>query len=140
MEDLSLRYRYWDDMGTVKDLIQKWRPRGCETHKQYRESLHQHLFQHLESIKIIPEYGGGRTRADLHLEKDIVIELKVNFTSTGALQRAIGQVEDYLEKDWRVILVFCGRRDRNLVSQIRDKYEGTGFFVGPVVEVVEKAR
>ena len=138
MKDLSLRYKYWDDMGTLKGLIERWRPRGCKTHKQYQESLYQHLSKHLGGIRITKEYGGGRTRADLHLQKDVVIELKVNFTSTGALQRATGQMEDYLNRQWRVILVFCGRRDRNLVTQLRDKYEGTGFFMGSEVEVVEK--
>jgi hypothetical protein len=58
MKDLSFRYRYWNDMGAAKDLIKKWRPKGCKTHKQYQESLYQYLPQHLRRIRIIKEYGG----------------------------------------------------------------------------------
>ncbi len=128
VEDKSLKFKYWDHTGTVLDLIKKWKPRNCKTHKQYQNSLYQYLDQRLKKVNVTKEYGDGRIRGDIALDRKLMVEIKVNFDTTAKFQRAIGQIEGYIENNWAVIVVICGRRDKNLVKQLRDKYEGTSLW------------
>ena len=137
VEDKSLKFKYWDHTNTAFDLIKNWKPRDCKTHKQYQNSLYQYLTQRLKKVKVIKEYGDGRIRGDIALDRKLMVEIKVNFDTTAEFQRTVGQIEGYLENDWSVIVVICGRRDKNLVSQLKEKYEDL-FMWEANLQIVEK--
>lgn len=137
VEDKSLKFKYWDYTNTALDLIKNWEPRDCKTHKQYQNSLCQYLTQRLKKVKVIKEYGDGRLRGDIALDRKLMVEIKVNFDATAEFQRTVGQIEGYLENDWSVIVVVCGRRDKNLVSQLKKKYEDL-FMWEANLQIVEK--
>jgi len=137
VEDKSLKFKYWDHTSTARELIENWKPKGLKTHKQYQNSLYQYLTERLDKVKVIKEYGDGRIRGDIALDRKLMVEIKVNFDTSAEFQRTVGQIEGYLENDWSVIVVVCGRRDKNLVSQLKKKYEDL-FMWEANLQIVEK--
>ena len=138
MSDKSFKFKWWTPLGTTVQLIKSWKPKGCKTHGQYLKSLNEYLSQHLGDVNVIKEHGHGRSRGDIGLDGKVMVEIKVKFDSTSKFQRAVGQIEDYLEKEYMVAVVFCGRRDKNLVAQLKKKYEDAGPVWEECFEVVEK--
>jgi hypothetical protein len=136
-EDKSSRFKYWDHTTTTRQLIEAWKPKGCKTHNQYQDSLHQYLTQHLKNVKVIKEYGSGRIRGDIGLDGKLIVEIKVNFDTMAEFQRAVGQIEGYVENDCSVIVVICGRRDDNLISELKKKYQDLNMWEANF-QIVEK--
>ena len=46
----------------VIKLIDDWRPRKCETEKNFERSLHKHLEKNLEKSDVIKQYAAGRVK------------------------------------------------------------------------------
>lgn len=117
----------WDSVDHVEGLIKEWKPRGCETEKDFEKSLYNYLEKAMEGKEITKQYGVGRSKVDIAIGKKVFIELKKDLKNTGQLQRLIGQIEIY-EKDLaNVIVVLCGEVDKNLLKQLMDKtkkYDG----------------
>ncbi len=121
----KLKFGY-DPHAFVLNLIQEWRPRGCETEKDYEISLYNFLHRKLEgeTIEITKQYGQGRIKGDIVVGRKVLIELKADLDSTSKLQRLYGQLELY-SQDWKshVIVVLCGEHDRNLIAQLQRQIE-----------------
>jgi len=117
----------WDSIGYVEGLIKEWKPKGCETEKDFEKSLYNYLEKRLEGKEITKQHGVGRSKVDIAVGKKVFIELKKDLKATGQLQRLIGQIEIY-EKDLKnIIVVLCGEVDKNLLRQLVDgtkKYDG----------------
>ena len=108
----------------VIKLIDDWRPRKCETEKDFERSLHKHLEKNLEKSDVIKQYAAGRVKGDIVVDGKILIEIKDSLKSTGQLQRLLGQLEIYATQ-WKgnVIVVICGGSQRDLLKLLNNKVE-----------------
>jgi len=111
-------------VGTVTDIIKKWKPGVCETEKDYEKSLYTFLEKQLPDIEVINQFGIGRTKVDIAVGRKVFIEIKYNLNSTSKLQRLIGQLSLYKkEKDEDLIILICGDVDKNILRQLKDEVE-----------------
>ncbi|MEK6978326.1 MAG: hypothetical protein AABX40_08045 [Candidatus Hydrothermarchaeota archaeon] len=116
---------FWslDPFGTVKGVIESWQPKGCTTEKDFEQSLLKELQKKLKKQRIQTQYGLGRQRIDIVVDGKVPIELKKDLKRTSALQRAVGQLEQYLQ-DWdHLFLVLCGDIEPDLLKTL-EKYAG----------------
>lgn len=114
----------------VENLVKKWKPRDCETEKDYEKSLYNYLERVMQGKEITKQYGVGRSKVDLAVGKKVYIELKKDLKNTGQLQRLFGQLEIYSKDLDNIIIIICGDIDKNLFKQLRDQvkaYGGWGF-------------
>lgn len=102
----------------VAGEIESWRPRNCESELQYRNSLYAKLE---DAFRQAPakEWGHGRARADIAFGNKIAIELKLDFNTTGKLQRLKGQMDDYRKSFSSTIIVLVGQTDRGLYEDLK---------------------
>jgi len=108
----------WDPVAVLTALLDKWRPRNCESEKDYETSLYLFLHKELEDRQITKQPAHGRFHADLVIDDKFIIEIKHNLDSTGKYQRLKGQVMEY--KDWKgqVILLLIGKTEPNLKKDL----------------------
>lgn len=111
----------WDSLSHVENLINEWKPRACETEKDYQNSLYNFLEEKIPEKQITKEHGIGRSKVDIAVGKKVFIELKKDIKTTAQLQRLIGQLEIYKEDCDNMLLVVCGKSDKKLIKQLRDK-------------------
>ena len=104
----------WDPVAALTALLDKWRPRKCETEKDYETSLYTFLHKELEDRQITKQSGKGRFHADLVIDDKFIIEIKHNLDTTAKYQRLKGQVMEYKEWTGKVILLLIGKADQNL--------------------------
>ena len=115
----------------IKKAVRSWRPGDAKTEKQCRDSLAQLLEKRFPKADVIKEYGRGRLRVDVyvkfgqglsrawHGEHQCFIEVKYGLRSRSALQRAIGQLDQYMrEKALPCVFVVCGAQDRNTLRDL----------------------
>ncbi|GAH19881.1 unnamed protein product, partial [marine sediment metagenome] len=76
-------------VGTVMDIINKWKPGKCKTEKDYEKSLYNFLEKQLPDIEIVKQFGIGRTKVDIAVARKVFIEIKYNLNSTSKLQRLL---------------------------------------------------
>jgi len=120
-----------DPVGRVCEVIESWRPRGCKTEKDYEDSLVKKLRKELVKQTITPQYGSARQRVDIVVHHKVPIEVKKDLKSTAALQRTIGQLNQYL-KEWEgIILVLCGDTSSDLFNELK-KYAKSQETFGPL--------
>jgi len=105
-------------MNTTVDLIKRWRPRRCQTEKDYEKSLYQFLHKELDGIQITKQFGKGRIRADLMVGEKVIVEIKNNLDTPAKYQRLIGQLNDYKDWDKSVVIILTGKTDPNLRKQL----------------------
>lgn len=111
-------------VGTVMDIINKWKPGKCKTEKDYEKSLYNFLEKQLPDIEIVKQFGIGRTKVDIAVARKVFIEIKYNLNSTSKLQRLIGQLSLYKkEKDEDLIILLCGDFDKNMMMQLEREVE-----------------
>jgi hypothetical protein len=115
--------------GGVIDEIRSWKPRGCSTELQYRNSLHKKLEDSFPRTPPVKEYGYGRVRADIAFERKIGIELKLDLNSTTKLQRLKGQLDDYAKTFGTSVVVLVGKTDRSLLKDLNAKAYKYGVHV-----------
>jgi hypothetical protein len=125
-------------VGQIENLIKEWKPKGCETEKDFKESLFNYLEKKLEGIEIIKESGKERVRVDLAVANKIFIELKKDLKNTGQLQRLLGQLELYSKKLDNIIVVICGEVDKNLLKQLMDKKKAYDWDIGFDCRILQK--
>lgn len=95
--------------------LRAWQPGNCRNEYEYQDKLYRHLKKALPGHEIETEYPigdkehGNKGRADIVIDDIILIEMKKD-TSTGAVQRAQGQIGQY-SGIWAnrgpVILLLC---------------------------------
>lgn len=117
----NLKFDIWDSIGTIENFIKEWKPKDCKTEKDYEESLHDYLEKRLEGKNITRQYGVGRAKVDLAIDKKVFVELKKDLKNTVQLQRLIGQLELYAKDLDNMIVVITGEVDRDLFKQLIDK-------------------
>jgi len=123
----------WDSIGHVEGLVKEWRPRVCESEKDYEKSLYKYLEKKLEGKEITKQHGVGRSKVDIAVGKKVFIEQKKDLKNTGQLQRLIGQLELYSKDLSDLIIILCGEVGKNLLNQLKDKvksYDAGGLFIG----------
>ena len=108
----------------VIQLIDEWHPRKCETEKDFERSLHKHLEKNLEKCEVASQYAAGRVKGDIVIDGEILIEVKDSLKSTGQLRRLLGQLDIHAAQ-WKgkVIVVICGRSQRDLLKRLNNKIE-----------------
>lgn len=124
---LAIRYKLKPHM-VVSELVRSWKPTSGESEADYEKSLHSFLEKNLSwFVKVTRQYGTGRVKCDIATGHEVMIELKLGFTSPATLQRLIGQVDQY-RREWSkpVIVVLVGEAHDDLVHDLHDslgKYE-----------------
>jgi hypothetical protein len=114
----KLRFEYLDPEDMVLSAIKRWKPRACETEKQYENSLYDFLHKEFPDIQITKQFANGRVRADIVVGGKIIIELKNNLDTTAKYQRLMGQLMAYEEWDGQVFVLLTGKTDPNLRKQL----------------------
>jgi len=109
---------FWDSVGTVTQLIDKWSPRKCYSEKDYEQSLSRFLNREMPDIKVTPQYAIGRTKADLLIGEKVIVEIKKDLVSTAQYDRLVGQLTRY--KDWNgsVVVLLVGETDPDLSKDL----------------------
>ena len=124
--------------GRVSEVIESWRPRGCKTEKDYERSLVKKLQNELVNQTITPQWGSARQRVDIVVHGKVPIEVKKDLKSTAALQRTIGQLNQYL-KDWQgVILVLCGDISSDLLNDLKKYTESQSTLLSQRVYLYKR--
>lgn len=130
----KLKFSLWDSPGAVVDLLEKWRPRGCKNEKDHELSLQAYLDGQLGGVPVVRQYAVGRTKADLMIGKNVVVEMKHNFNSTGKYQRLVGQLTEYSKWDGSVVVILTGKSDPELVKELKCFIKSLNdSSLGPVV-------
>ncbi|MGH7952280.1 MAG: hypothetical protein ACREFE_10225 [Limisphaerales bacterium] len=114
---------YLEDASSFQMLIEKWKPRGCKTEKDFELSLYKFLHKALEDVQITKQYARGRIRADLVVAGKFIIELKINLDTTSKYQRLIGQLAAYESWEGLVIILLTGITDKNLFKELKTHIE-----------------
>ncbi len=112
---------YWlDPFGEVCKVIKSWKPKGCKTEKEFEKSLLRKLQKELKGKKIQAQYGSGRQRIDIVVDDKVPIEVKKDIKDTSALQRLIGQMEQYFKKWEGLVLVICGNIEQDHLKELKE--------------------
>ena len=124
-------------VSAVKSAIDKWSPRECENEKSYENSLYLFLHEYFPDVQITKEYAIGRTKADINVGDEVIIEIKKDLKSTAQYGRLIGQLEEY--KNWKgaTIILLVGDTDPNLKKKLHSRAEDGRLFI-PAFHVIEK--
>lgn len=111
-----------DDYDCVRRLLEGWKPRAFDlSEKAQEKDLQEWLHSKLPDVPIVPQYGIAKGKADLVIQDEHVIELKLAFTddSIAEFDRCIGQLERYRQK-WV-------NKDRGFVYLVVVGKSGTEF-------------
>jgi len=104
MKRLSDYTRFWsaeDDADVVRRLLKQWQPtQGKISEKEHEQQLAAWLKQQLPDVPLVVQYGIAKGRADIVIQDEHAIELKLAFTeeSVGEFDRCLGQLWRYKEK------------------------------------------
>lgn len=130
------------DADVVRRLLNEWQPTSYSlTEKEQEQSLLAFLRGKLPDVPIIPQYGIAKGKADLVIQDEHVVELKLGFTedSVAEFDRCLGQLWRYKEK-WvnkdrgRVWLIVVGHSEaefRDLLKTWFEQANGSYFTWSP---------
>jgi hypothetical protein len=121
----------------VKEAIGKWSPRECENEKSYENSLYLFLHEYFPDVQITKQYAIGRTKADLNVGDEVIIEIKKDLKSTGQYGRLIGQIEEYQKWEKAKIILLVGDTDPHFKKKLLSRAEEGRLFT-PGFHVIEK--
>jgi len=128
-----------DPFGTVHEVIESWRPKGYTPEKEFEQSLLRKLQRELKKQKIQTQYGSGRQRVDIVVHGKVPIEVKKDLKSTSALQRTIGQLEQYLQ-DWdRLFLVLYDDVAPYLLKSLKEYADKKDILGERIIVIVKKS-
>lgn len=105
----------------VKKLVDEWNPSKCKTEKAFENSLIEFLQENLEGKDVVKQYGIGRSKVDIGVDKKVFIELKKDLDTTAKLQRLLGQMDLYSKDLDNLLVVVCGKTDKNIEKSLREK-------------------
>ncbi|MCW4016497.1 MAG: hypothetical protein NWF06_09020 [Candidatus Bathyarchaeota archaeon] len=119
----------------VLHTVSTWNPKAeYLTERKYRDDLLEFLQEQLNSDSTpyssaiwgldplshhFVKKEAGRSLADIAIDNEIGIELKRNLKHKSQINRLVGQVVDYLNAYSCVIIVLCGRTEREAVSILK---------------------
>lgn len=95
------------EANVCKVIINKWYPKRGQSHDELKSDLYLLFKKKLGDEYVRKE--SGEYRADIVIDKNIPVELKVNFGGKAERNRLWGQITDY-KKDYKgtIFLVICG--------------------------------
>ncbi len=137
----------------ILSIIKRWTPKKKYSREEgYRDELMEFIRSELkrrqkdffggtpEKHRIKKE--GGRSHADIEIDRNIGIELKRNLEGKTEMNRLTGQIGDYASEYSCIIVVLCGEVSEETVEEVeyqfKQRYGGVGFGSGPRVTVVRK--
>jgi hypothetical protein len=124
-------------VSAVKEAIGKWIPRECENEKSYENSLYLFLHEYFPDVQITKEYAIGRTKADINVGDEVIIEIKKDLKSTGQYGRLIGQLEEYIKWKGATIILLVGNTEPHLKKKILSR-SAEGRLLTYAFHVIEK--
>jgi len=116
---------------SVLKLANQWQCQPLPNELAYRDSLIEHLREHLSGVKRIEsEYRHFGTTTDIYVEQSgyfgssqVFVELKRNLSSKAELDRLVGQIESLEPKRNPIIVVLCGETKPTLLARLRERYK-----------------
>ena len=137
-----------DDADVVRRVLKAWKPARFDLDEKGQEQdLFAWLKQQLPGVAMKTQYGIAWGTADIVIEDNYVIELKLAFTpkSVGEFDRCVGQLWRYKEK-WvepkdrgRVWLVIVGDSEAEFQHLLTKLFkELNAHFVSDPFEWMEK--
>ena len=141
--------------GTVFRLVNEWVPKKRYMKEEgYRNDLYNYLRENLKkrgtdifglgaSERYVIKKEAGRHLADIGINDEVGIELKLNFKKQSQLDRLVGQIKRFLQSYRYVIVVLCGELDEGKVDELRydfREYESTSGILPPekIVKIICK--
>ena len=112
----------------LSDIFKKWRPVNCNKESDYEYKLQKKLRKDLKKfeddnkqIKINTQFGIGRRKVDLMIDKKFLVELKYNLKTTNEFDRLIGQLTEYLKthEGENIFLILCGKTEEDILQDIQ---------------------
>lgn len=136
----QLMFHAWDATGMIEKIIKRWKPGKLKNEKAYEKSLYDFLHAKLDDIQVTKQSAKGRIRADIVVGDKVIVEIKNNLDSTAKYQRLVGQLTEYKSWNGEVIIVLCGKTDRNLRKELDSflKDFKAGSFSDAEVRVIQK--
>jgi hypothetical protein len=147
---------------TVLRTIKDWDPQAeYSTENKYRDELLVVLRKKLNrsgsDAYSSPIWGidylgqhfikkeAGRSLADIGIDDEIAIELKLNLKRRSQINRLVGQVVDYLRGYSSVIIVLCGHTEQEAVDVLKYNLKriigsSSAFGQEKLVRIVSKER
>jgi hypothetical protein len=147
---------------TVLQTIKDWNPQAeYSTENKYRDDLLAFLRKNLNrsgsDAFSSPIWGfdslgqhfikkeAGRSLADIGIDDEIGIELKLNLKRRSQINRLVGQVVDYLRGYSHVIIVLCGHTKQEAVDVLKHNLKriiisSSPFGQEKVIRIVFKDR
>ena len=140
----------------VSRLVEKWVPeKQYRSEEGYRNDLYNYLRKKLSSEgtdmlglglgakRHVIKKEAGRHLADIGIDDEVGIELKLNFKRQSQKDRLVGQIKRFLKSYRYVIVVLCGEIDEGKVDELQQdfiEYQPTGGIFSPrkIVKIVRK--
>ena len=140
----------------VLSIIKRWVPkRKYPKESGYRDELMEFIRSELKRGQQDILFGpprthlvkkeSGRHLADIGIDEDIGVELKLNLRRKAEMDRLEGQVSGFTREYSCIIVVLCGEVSEEIVEEIKYRfkrsYANVGFGLGPQgprVKVVRK--
>ena len=136
---------------SVLRIVEKWHPaRHYRNEAGFRDDLLKYIRKELKKETDIvwgtPERHrvrkeAGRHLADIAIDGKIGIELKRNLSSQDQLDRAVGQINRFMESYRYIIVVLCGRTSEEKFEDLQHRFrEYSGAWGGPetIVKIFQK--
>jgi len=133
---------------TVLGLVNKWNPKKKYLKESdYRDDLLNYLRDNINRPDPLGLYGthsirkeSGRHLADIGIDGQIGIELKINLDTKSKADRLYGQIDDYLKGYSKVIVVLCGDSSEEQLDYIKEKVRKMpkDLFASKQIEIILK--
>lgn len=124
-------------VSAVKEAIAKWSPHECKDEKSYENSLYFFLHEYFPDVQITKEYAIGRTKVDINVGDEVIIEIKKDLKSTDKYDRLVGQLEEYKKWKGATIILLVGDAEPHFKKKLLNRAKEEGFFM-PAFHVIEK--
>ncbi len=66
----------FDPLGSVKKLLEQWRPPRYNSEGEYEKDLYAYLNNNVKGIEVVRQFGSSRLRADICVGRKVFIEIK----------------------------------------------------------------
>lgn len=107
----------------LSEALGSWRPKQYETEQSYERSLYKHLGEQISGEVVEKQITFHKTRADIVVWGDRIIELKNNLNKITQYHRLIGQLEEYSGHSNNIHLVICGELDEAFIPRLREFFK-----------------
>lgn len=130
----------------VLSIIKRWGPKKKYSKEAgYRDGLIEFIRRELkrgqQNILLGPprthlvKKESGRHLADIGIDEDIGVELKLNLRRKAEMDRLEGQVSGFTREYRCIIVVLCGEVSEEIVDELKYRfkrsYGNVGFGLGP---------